>query len=191
MFGLINENPHNVQRLVNEALAALVKLNFEGLRPEDLVKLYPENKMDPALEIMSEARAYFQVAYKRFGDNIPNQIDASFVSGFDDALELALVYKIPDAETCSKWLQESPQVANRRTALNERKKRLEAAKASLSPIVRLLSRSMFTEPSQPPQAPPSPTEEEEEVFDEPYPVEVAPSPSLDMAPSIGYAHPSI
>ncbi|KAG8897957.1 hypothetical protein FRC01_011084, partial [Tulasnella sp. 417] len=73
-------------------------------------------------------------AYKRFGDNIPNQIDASFVSGFDDALELALVYTIPDAETCSKWLQESPQVANRRTALNERKKRLEAAKASLSPI---------------------------------------------------------
>ncbi|KAG9026861.1 hypothetical protein FS837_004487 [Tulasnella sp. UAMH 9824] len=166
IFGLSSEDPHTEQRLVNEALAALAKLNFYGLKPNDLVKLFPESKMDPALEIMSEARAYFQVAYKRFGDNVPNQIDASYVSGLDDDLELALVYTIPDTDTCSKWLQESPQMANRRTALNERKKRLEAAKANLAPIVRLLSRSIFTEPSQPPQspvssAPPTPVEEEE------------------------------
>ncbi|KAG8903555.1 hypothetical protein FRC00_014695, partial [Tulasnella sp. 408] len=86
-------------------------------------------------------------AYKRFGDNIPNQIDASFISGFDDDLELALVYTIPDTETCSKWLQESPQMATRRAALTDRKKRLEAAKDKLAPIVRLLPRSSLTEPS--------------------------------------------
>ncbi|KAG8948030.1 hypothetical protein FRC04_010072 [Tulasnella sp. 424] len=102
--------------------------------------------MDPAIEIMAEARAYFQVAYKRFGDHVPNQIDASFVSRFDDDLELALVYTIPDADTCSKWLQESPQVANRRAALGDRKKRLEAAKDTLAPIVRLISRNGFTDP---------------------------------------------
>lgn len=123
--------------------------------------------MDPALEIMAEARAYFQgesiplfntfwsqwisqVAYKRFGDNVPNQIDASFVSRFDDDLELALVYAIPDSDMCREWLQESPQVARRREALKSRKDRLEAAKDKLAPIVRLLSRSIFTEPSSPP-----------------------------------------
>ncbi|KIO22298.1 hypothetical protein M407DRAFT_28173 [Tulasnella calospora MUT 4182] len=158
-FGLISEDHHNEKRLVNEAIAALARLNIHGLKPDDLVKLFPENKMDPALEIMSEARAYFQVAYKRFGDNVPNQIDASFVSGFDDDLELALVYTIPDVDTCSKWLQESPQVVNRRGALNERKKRLQVAKSSLGPIVRLLSRSIFTEPSPPPEpsVPPTPS----------------------------------
>ncbi|KAG9044749.1 hypothetical protein FS837_007573 [Tulasnella sp. UAMH 9824] len=177
-------------------MAALAKLNFHGLKPDDLVKLFPESKMDPALEIMSEARAYFQVAYKRFGDNVPNQIDASFVSGLDDDLELALVYTIPDTDTCSKWLQESPQMANRRTALNERKKRLEAAKANLAPIVRLLSRSIFTEPSQPPQSPvpstpPSLVEEVQEEEGEPLYSDAAPRgyPSpisvMDTAPSIG------
>ncbi|KIO22289.1 hypothetical protein M407DRAFT_28165 [Tulasnella calospora MUT 4182] len=60
IFGLSSEDPHNVRRLVNEAIAALARLNIHGLKPDDLVKLFPENKMDPALEIVSEARAYFQ-----------------------------------------------------------------------------------------------------------------------------------
>ncbi|KAG8913176.1 hypothetical protein FRC00_002893 [Tulasnella sp. 408] len=205
IFGLSSEDPPTERRLVNEAMAALAKLNFHGLKPDDLVKLFPESKMDPALEIMSEARAYFQgpttlfpsietVAYKRFGDNVPNQIDASFVSGLDDDLELALVYTIPDTDTCSKWLQESPQMANRRTALNERKKRLEAAKANLAPIVRLLSRSIFTEPSQPPQspvssAPSTPVHEGVYLVDrpaspdypEPSPVYAVPSPAVSQS----------
>lgn len=37
-------------------------------------------------------------------------------------------------------------MATRRAALTDRKKRLEAAKDKLAPIVRLLPRSSFTEP---------------------------------------------
>ncbi|KIO22293.1 hypothetical protein M407DRAFT_216696 [Tulasnella calospora MUT 4182] len=55
IFGLSREDPHNVRQLVNEAIAALTRLNIHGLKSDNLVKLFPENKMDPALEIMSEA----------------------------------------------------------------------------------------------------------------------------------------
>ncbi|KAG9026862.1 hypothetical protein FS837_004488 [Tulasnella sp. UAMH 9824] len=138
IFGFTSENPRDQQRLVNEAIAALARLGLHGLKAEEMVRLFPESRMDPA---------YFQVAYKRFGDNIPNQIDASFVSGFDDDLELALVYTILDTDTCSEWLQESPQMATRRAALTDRKKRLEAAKDKLAPMVRQLPRGSLMEPS--------------------------------------------
>ncbi|KAG8994201.1 hypothetical protein FRB90_000509 [Tulasnella sp. 427] len=139
---------HEVRQRTDEAIAALARLNIHGVQANDLVKLFPEHEMDPALEIMAEARAYFQVAYKRFGDEIPIQIDSSFVSGFDDDLEMSLMYIVPETDTCRKWLQESPQVASRRAALTERKQRLEAAKESLGPIVRLISRSAYRQPAQ-------------------------------------------
>lgn len=60
IFGFTSESPRDQQRLVNEAVAALARLGLHGLKAEDLVKLFPESRMDPALEIMSEARAYFQ-----------------------------------------------------------------------------------------------------------------------------------
>ncbi|KAJ7892202.1 hypothetical protein B0H13DRAFT_866691 [Mycena leptocephala] len=39
------------------------------------------DRMDPALSIMSDVRAYFQVAYKRMADNVLAAIDSELVRG--------------------------------------------------------------------------------------------------------------
>ena len=47
-----------------EAIAALAKLGYVGLTPDDLGKLHPPDIYEEELEVMAEVRAYFQVAYK-------------------------------------------------------------------------------------------------------------------------------
>lgn len=77
-------------------------------------------------------------------------------------------------------------MANRRAALSERKKRLEAAKDNLAPIVRLLSRSIFTEPAQPPQSPiPSTPSTEGDILVQ------LPSEDYDTPEAASYLLPSL
>lgn len=47
------------------------------------------------------------VAYKRFGDNVPNQINTSFIGGIKSDLDGALTSMVLDVsdEDCRKWFE--------------------------------------------------------------------------------------
>lgn len=45
---------------IAKVLAGLAEMGMNGIRPEDLPKLLPPDKMEPALAIMADVRAYFQ-----------------------------------------------------------------------------------------------------------------------------------
>jgi hypothetical protein len=45
---------------IAKVIASLAELGLSGVRAEDLAKLLPSDKMEPALEIMAGVRAYFQ-----------------------------------------------------------------------------------------------------------------------------------
>ncbi len=61
VFGLnIQQAPSPSKDLTSEALSALAKIGYHGLKSEDLAKLLGQDKMEPALEIMATVRAYFQ-----------------------------------------------------------------------------------------------------------------------------------
>ena len=52
---------YNVQPTgVAKVIASLAEIGMSGIRAEDLAKLFPPDKMEPALEIMADVRAYFQ-----------------------------------------------------------------------------------------------------------------------------------
>ncbi|KAG8894787.1 hypothetical protein FRB99_001000, partial [Tulasnella sp. 403] len=77
---------------INNVITNLSRLGIHNVVAEDLAKMFQKEDMEPALEIMAEVRAYFQVAYKRFTDNVPKQIDTHFVRAIDTDLDLALRY---------------------------------------------------------------------------------------------------
>lgn len=45
---------------ISQVLSSLVALGLNDINADDLVKLLPPDRMDPALNIMSDVRAYFQ-----------------------------------------------------------------------------------------------------------------------------------
>ena len=45
---------------VAKVIASLAEIGMSGIKAEDLAKLFPPDKMEPALEIMAGVRAYFQ-----------------------------------------------------------------------------------------------------------------------------------
>jgi len=120
---------------INQVLAYLPNIGITGLVAEDLAKLLPEDGMGPALDIMAEVRAYFQVAYKRFSDNIPKQIDMDFVRGTDRDLDLALRAMDLSEKKCLEWLEEDWSVTQKRGGLLGKKRRLELAKEKLGSVV--------------------------------------------------------
>ncbi|PPR05458.1 hypothetical protein CVT24_008227 [Panaeolus cyanescens] len=75
---------------VAKALAGLAELGFQGIKAEDLLRLIPADPMEPALNIMADVRAYFQVAYKRFADTVPLAIDVELVQGAEQGILLKL-----------------------------------------------------------------------------------------------------
>lgn len=103
---------------IAKVLAGLAEMGINGVKPEDLPKLLPADKMEPALAIMADVRAYFQgmfnsvfiyffictanwltffwllvwisVAYKRFADNIPLAIDLELVRGLERGIHSTL-----------------------------------------------------------------------------------------------------
>ncbi|KAF9442902.1 hypothetical protein P691DRAFT_797792 [Macrolepiota fuliginosa MF-IS2] len=117
---------------MTEALSLLAGLGFQGLKPEDLAKLFAKDAMEPALEIMATVRAYFQVAYKRAVDNVPMAIDYELVRGGEqDVFQLLwtrLGLDSPGAhQMCEDYAQEASQVADRREELNKKLERLNQA----------------------------------------------------------------
>ncbi|KAG8948033.1 hypothetical protein FRC04_010075 [Tulasnella sp. 424] len=122
---------------------AISNLTYFGItvKAEDFITLLPQHDVTTALDIMAEVRAYFQVAYKRFGDNVPKQIDADFVRGIDgsddsDGLDVALMSMDLSTEKCMEYLQEPASVIRERTALSGKKQRLEAAQLKLERYYR-------------------------------------------------------
>ena len=51
------------QPSVKGALASLAAIGLQGIKAEDLPKLLPPDRMEPALVIMADVRAYFQGAF--------------------------------------------------------------------------------------------------------------------------------
>ncbi|KAJ1303118.1 hypothetical protein OPQ81_011319 [Rhizoctonia solani] len=122
------------------ALENLRRAGFEKLSRKDLVKLLPADFSDQAaLEIMASARAYYQVAYKRFSDTIPLAIDHRYIRAFERAIQNTLVARLKisasDAhERCAKWMAEPQSVVRKRAELTDRKERLEAARIELMEV---------------------------------------------------------
>lgn len=78
------------------------------------------------------------MAYKRFADNVPMALDHELVLGLDNdrGLENALltglgVTGVDGPRRCKDFLQEPPTVVATRERLQERVRRLEAAKKEL------------------------------------------------------------
>ncbi|XP_006461470.1 hypothetical protein AGABI2DRAFT_192973 [Agaricus bisporus var. bisporus H97] len=117
---------------ITEALTALSRAGYPGLTQDDLPKLLGQDDMEPALEIMATVRAYFQVSYKRFVDNVPMAIDYELVRGGEEDVFQLLWSKLeldgPGAhQMCIDYAQEAAQVADRREELEKKLERLVLA----------------------------------------------------------------
>lgn len=121
---------------VSEILSGLNTVGISGVQGEDLAKLLPADRMEASLRIMADVRAYFQVAYKRFADNVPLAIDYDLVRGVDRGLLATLserlgIYGSNGKDICEELTQESPQVAGRREELMKKLERLQSASEEL------------------------------------------------------------
>jgi len=124
---------------VTAALRSLAALGFGSLKRSEVLRLLPSDEADPALDIMAEVRAYWQVAYRRFADLVPLEIDHGYVRAFDSTIHFELINGLGltrdgARENCTKWLEEDPAVVSKREELTARKRMLEAARASLACI---------------------------------------------------------
>ncbi|KAI0262190.1 P-loop containing nucleoside triphosphate hydrolase protein [Gloeopeniophorella convolvens] len=121
---------------LRSVMANLPKLGFRNIDPLRLAGLQSSNDAGDALKIMADVRAYFQVAYKRFIDNVPKAIDQELVlgsaAGLQDALATGLGLGTPDAyDTCARLLGEPPRIAQKRAELNARRARLVRGREEL------------------------------------------------------------
>lgn len=120
---------------IQKALTGLTEIGL-SVQVGDLPKLLPVDPMEPALLIMAGVRAYFQVAYKRFADMVPLAIDYEIVRGLHKGMEQALLDGLsltgPDAYVrCQLMVQEHSSVASKRTELQKKLDRLNAASLEL------------------------------------------------------------
>ncbi|KAJ7814534.1 P-loop containing nucleoside triphosphate hydrolase protein [Mycena olivaceomarginata] len=124
---------------IAQVLVGLAAVGLNGIDAEDLVKLLPPDRMDPALNIMADVRAYFQVAYKRIADNISLAIDHELVRGvwcdLLPTLYRGLGINGPEGlRICRELAQESPSIAGKREELLKRLERLEIASRELATV---------------------------------------------------------
>ncbi|KAI0042655.1 hypothetical protein FA95DRAFT_1610025 [Auriscalpium vulgare] len=124
---------------LGKAISGLAELGLHGVQPDSLTRLLPSDPMEAAVEIMADVRAYFQVAYKRFVDNVPMTIDQTLLRGLSSGLEGALFNGLgvngpKGYENCRRLLQEPPDVMERRKELQKRQDRLLSAKDELEMV---------------------------------------------------------
>ncbi|KAJ3297651.1 hypothetical protein HK104_000284 [Borealophlyctis nickersoniae] len=114
---------------INKAIAALAEVGYTGLHARDLSRLRDTHEDDEVLHVMAASDAYFRLAFRRFGDNVPMTIDYHFLSRFGELLEKELVARLgvleKDMGVIKGLLMEDRFVAERRRALEERRERLE------------------------------------------------------------------
>ncbi|KAI9441570.1 P-loop containing nucleoside triphosphate hydrolase protein [Lactarius indigo] len=121
------------------AISSLAKLGLHSVDASSLAALLPPDPMGTAIGIMADVRAYFQVAYKRFVDNIPMCIDRTLLRGvtvgLEDALFDGLGINGPGGyERCRKLLSEPGDVVERRSELEKRRLRLQLARKELTEL---------------------------------------------------------
>ncbi|KAH9924573.1 P-loop containing nucleoside triphosphate hydrolase protein [Fomitopsis serialis] len=123
---------------VRAIMAAFSALDIHDIEPTDLAKVLPTDPYEAAIGIMASVRAYFQVAYKRFADNVPNAIDHELVLGLnrgkalDAVLRKELGVSGPDGyRLCAEYLREDGNVAARREELRNKRERLNKARKEL------------------------------------------------------------
>ncbi|KAF8991460.1 P-loop containing nucleoside triphosphate hydrolase protein [Cyathus striatus] len=134
---------------ISKVLTGLAEMGITGIQAEDLARLLPSDKMEPALVIMADVRAYFQgtglkyvadytspVAYKRFADNVALAIDYELVRGVNrdilKTLHTGLGINGPDGHRiCKELAQESLNVSDRREELGKKLERLNTASEQL------------------------------------------------------------
>ncbi|KAJ3044369.1 hypothetical protein HDV00_002261 [Rhizophlyctis rosea] len=113
----------------NRALAALAEAGYTGLNARDLSRLRDTHEDDEVLHVMAASEAYFRLAFRRFGDNVPMHVDWHFLGRFGESLEKELVGRLgvleKDMGVVEGLLQEDRFVSERRRALEERRGRLE------------------------------------------------------------------
>ncbi|KAJ6564726.1 P-loop containing nucleoside triphosphate hydrolase protein [Mycena capillaripes] len=144
-----NQNPNLAQAIatfkpvasgsstgIAQVLGLLSSIGLSGVTANDLVKLLTPDPMDPALNIMADVRAYFQVAYKRIVDNIPRAIDHELIRGVGRELLPTLYGGLgingPEGlRICRELAQENPSVAGKREEFLKRLERLETANREL------------------------------------------------------------
>ncbi|RXW23705.1 hypothetical protein EST38_g2163 [Candolleomyces aberdarensis] len=129
------EEPNGIAKV----LAGLTEMGIVGIKPQDLYRILPPDEMEPAINIMADVRAYCQVAYKRFSDNVPQAVDHELVRGVERDILKTLCMKLgtsgPLSERiCAELAQESPQVADKRLDLMKKLERLQSATVELMEI---------------------------------------------------------
>ncbi|KAF7977729.1 hypothetical protein HWV62_2796 [Athelia sp. TMB] len=131
--------PHestSFQESIAQIISALPKVGITGTQAADLAKLLAPDPMEPALAIIAGVRAYFQVAYKRFTDNIPLAIDQEFVKGVERDIEEVLYSGLklsgPDGHKIAQELVQEPStIAAQRDQLQKKLARLNTAREEL------------------------------------------------------------
>ncbi|KAI8976327.1 P-loop containing nucleoside triphosphate hydrolase protein [Trametes punicea] len=121
------------------ALSALRALGITHLTANDLHYMMPLDEFEDVLIIMADVRSYFEVTYKRFADDIPEEIKANLLLGSVKGLQDHLVNELlraPDAaQRLQKLVQEDPEIKRRRTVLQDRRRRLMEIKTRLDNFV--------------------------------------------------------
>ncbi|KAF8504671.1 P-loop containing nucleoside triphosphate hydrolase protein [Russula emetica] len=133
---LENRDDGDIKAAMTDTLCSLTKMGLEQVDASLFANLLPSDPMDPAIEVMADVRAYFQVAYKRFVDNVPMGIDRTLVRGMTRGLEGVLLSGLgvsgPEGyKRCKMLLSEQEEIAERRSELEKRRKRLILAKEEL------------------------------------------------------------
>ncbi|KAF9465139.1 P-loop containing nucleoside triphosphate hydrolase protein [Collybia nuda] len=132
---LTEESPQGGSSL-NRAMAALAEMGLNGLKPEDLAKLISPDGKEHALVVMADVRAYFQVAYKRFVDNVPLAVDRDLVRGVrHDVLKMlntGLGITGPEGHLiCRELAQENQNISGKREELSKKLERMNMASQEL------------------------------------------------------------
>lgn len=120
---------------VQGALVALNRLGISGYSPETIKDLAympitaKDKSLDEVLEVVAEVLAYFKVALKRVGDNVPMAIDHQFLLQFSKTVDEELIHKLnlleADKSTLTNLLDEDPTVVRRREELAAKEQRLD------------------------------------------------------------------
>jgi hypothetical protein len=139
---LEDSNSPGMKTALNEAISALAKLGLRSVEASSLAALLPPDPMEPAIGIMADVRAYFQVAYKRFVDNIPMSIDRTLLRGVTVDLETTLLGGLAidgsvGYERCRRLLSEPEDIVERRSELEKRRQRLLSAQKEFIELFEL------------------------------------------------------
>jgi hypothetical protein len=111
-------------------MGLLTQLVYSVNKPEKLERLCDADPHDEALVVISEVRAYWQLAYKRVIDNVPSAIDRAFLHGLSQDIQKALLEGLGltsnDAnDKARRYLAEDPRVTGDREELQAKLARLE------------------------------------------------------------------